>query len=425
MTGGKDHFDELETRDPAAREAALMAALPGQIADAKAKAPAFAEILKGVDPQAVTDRAALAGLPVTTKVDLLARQAAAPPFGGLAAAGIEAGPGGLQRLFASPGPIYEFETSRADYWRGARALFAAGFRAGEVVHNCFSYHLTPGGWILDSGLRALGCVVVPAGVGNTEAQLQAIAQFRPAGYTGTPDFLKVLLDAGAEQGIDCTSITKALVSGGALFPSLRQEYRERGVAVLQSYATADLGVIAYESAADEGMILDEQLIVEIVRPGTGDPLPAGEVGEVVVTTLNPDYPLIRFATGDLSAILAGLSPCGRTNARLKGWLGRADQTTKIKGMFVHPGHVAQVVKRHPEVARARLVVTRSGAADVMTLRCELAEGADETLAGRDALAGAIAETLQAVCKLKGAVALEAPGSLPNDGKVIEDARDYG
>ncbi len=418
MTGGRDHFDELETRDPAAREAALMAALPGQIADAKAKAPAFAEILNGVDPQAVTDRAALAGLPVTTKADLLARQAAAPPFGGLAAAGIEAGPGGLQRLFASPGPIYEFETSRADYWRGARALFAAGFRAGEVVHNCFSYHLTPGGWIMDSGLRALACVVVPAGVGNTEAQLQAIAQFRPAGYTGTPDFLKVLLDAGAEQGVDCASITKALVSGGALFPSLRQEYAERGVAVLQSYATADLGVIAYESAADGGMILDEQLIVEIVRPGTGDPLPAGEVGEVVVTTLNPDYPLIRFATGDLSATLAGQSPCGRTNARLKGWLGRADQTTKIKGMFVHPGQVAQVVKRHPEVVRARLVVTRAGEADVMTLRCEVTGGADETLAG------AIAESLRAVCKLKGEVALEAPGALPNDGKVIEDARDY-
>ncbi len=418
MTGGKDHFDALETRDPAAREAALMAALPGQIAHAKAKAPAFAEILKGVDPQAVTGRAALAELPVTTKADLVARQAAAPPFGGLAA--VE--PGGLQRLFSSPGPIYEFETGRADYWRGARALYAAGFRAGEVVHNCFSYHLTPGGWMLDSGLRALGCVVVPAGVGNTEAQVQAIAQFRPAGYTGTPDFLKVLLDAAADHGIDCASITKALVSGGALYPSLRQEYRDRGVAVLQSYATADLGVIAYESAADGGMILDEHLIVEIVRPGTGDPLPAGEVGEVVVTTLNPDYPLIRFATGDLSALLAGPSPCGRTNARLKGWLGRADQTTKIKGMFVHPGQVAQVVKRHPEVVRARLVVTRAGEADVMTLRCELAEGAD---VGDAALGEAIAETLQAVCKLKGEVALEAPGALPNDGKVIEDARDYG
>ena len=346
-----------------------------------------------------------------------ARQTAAPPFGGLAAVGTGAG----QRLFASPGPIYEFETGRADYWRGARSLYAAGFRAGEVVHNCFSYHLTPGGWILDSGLRALGCVVVPAGVGNTEVQVRAIAQFRPAGYTGTPDFLKVLLDLGAEQGIDCSSITKALVSGGALFPSLRHEYRDRGVAVLQSYATADLGVIAYELAADEGMILDEHLIVEIVRPGTGDPVPEGEVGEVVVTTLNPDYPLIRFATGDLSAILPAQNPCGRTNARLKGWLGRADQTTKIKGMFVHPGQVAQVVKRHPEIVSARLVVARAGEADVMTLRCEVAEGAG---AGGDALAGAIAETPQAVCKLKGKVALEAPGTLPNDGKVIDDTRDY-
>jgi phenylacetate-CoA ligase len=415
MTGGTNHFDELETRDPAVREAALMAALPGQIAHAKATAPAFAQILGAVEPQAVTGRAALAGLPVTTKADLLARQSAAPPFGGFAAAG--AGADGLQRLFASPGPIYEFETARADYWRGARALYAAGFRAGEVVHNSFSYHLTPGGWILDSALRALGCVVVPAGVGNTEAQIQAIAQFRPAGYSGTPDFLKVLLDAGTEQGLDCSSITKAAVSGGALFPSLRQEYAERGVAVLQSYATADLGVIAYESGPDQGMIVDEQLIVEIVRPGTGDPVPEGEVGEVVVTTLNPDYPLIRFATGDLSAVLPGRSPCGRTNWRLKGWMGRADQTTKVKGMFVHPGQIAQVVKRHPEVAKARLVVARAGETDAMTLRCEVTGGGD-------ALAGAIAETLQAVCKLKGAVALEAPGALPNDGKVIEDARDY-
>ena len=414
MTTG-DHFDELETRDPAVREAALMAALPGQIAHAQATAPAFAEILAGVDPQAVTDRAALADLPVTAKADLMARQAAAAPFGGLAAVGM----GDFQRLFASPGPIYEFETARADYWRGARSLYAAGFRAGDVVHNCFSYHLTPGGWILDSALRALGCVVVPAGVGNTEAQVQAIAQFRPAGYTGTPDFLKVLLDAGAEHGIDCACITKALVSGGALFPSLREEYRGRGVAVLQSYATADLGVIAYESGADQGMILDEHLIVEIVRPGTGDPLPEGEVGEVVVTTLNPDYPLIRFATGDLSATLPGQSPCGRTNGRLKGWLGRADQTTKIKGLFVHPGQVAQVVKRHPEIVKARLVVARDGEADTMTLRCEVAEGTDETLAG------AIAGTLQAICKLKGEVALEAPGTLPNDGKVIDDTREYG
>jgi phenylacetate-CoA ligase len=415
MTGSTDHFDELETRDPAAREAALMAALPGQIAHAKATAPAVARILEDVDPAAVTGRAALAALPVTRKSDLIAGQSEAPPLGGFAAVA----PGAAARLFASPGPIYELETSRPDYWRTARALYAAGFRAGDVVHNCFSYHLSPGGWMLDAGLRALGCAVVPGGVGNSEAQAQAIAHIRPVGYAGTPDFLKVLLDAGAKLGLDCTSITKGAVSGGALFPSLRQEYRTRGVAVLQCYATADLGLIAYESGPDQGMIVDEQLIVEIVRPGTGDPVSEGEVGEVVVTTLNPDSPLIRFATGDLSAALPGQSPCGRTNSRLKGWMGRADQTTKVKGMFVHPGQIAEVVKRHPEVAKARLVVARAGENDAMTLRCEVAGGGD------DALAGAIAATLQAVCKLKGAVALEAPGALPNDGKVIEDARDYG
>jgi phenylacetate-CoA ligase len=414
MTGGMDHFDELETRDPAAREAALMAALPGQIGHAKATAPALARILEDVDAAAVTSRAALAALPVTRKSDLVAGQSEAPPLGGFAALA----PGAAARLFASPGPIFELETGRPDYWRSARALFAAGFRAGDVVHNCFSYHLSPGGWMLDSGLRALGCAVVPGGVGNSEAQAQAIAHIRPVGYAGTPDFLKVLLDTGAELGLDCTSITKGAVSGGALFPSLRQEYQARGVAVLQCYATADLGLIAYESGPDQGMIVDEQLIVEIVRPGTGDPVPEGEVGEVVVTTLNPDSPLIRFATGDLSAVLPGHSPCGRTNSRLKGWMGRADQTTKVKGMFVHPGQVAQVVKRHPEVAKARLVVARAGETDAMTLRCEVAGGGD-------ALAGAIAATLQAVCKLKGAVALEAPGALPNDGKVIEDTRDYG
>ncbi len=417
MTGTGDHFDDLETRDPEAREAALMAALPERIAHAKEAAPAFARILKDVDAAAITNRAALSQLPVTRKSELMAGQSEAPPLGGFAAVA----PGMAARLFASPGPAFELETARPDYWRSARALFAAGFRKGEVVHNCFSYHLSPGGWILDAGLRALGCAVVPGGTGNSEAQAQAIAHIRPAGYTGTPDFLKVVLDKGAELGLDCSSITKAAVSGGALFPSLRQEYQARGVAVPQSYATADLGVIAYESAADQGMIVDEHLIVEIVRPGTDDPVPEGEVGEVVVTTFNPDYPLIRFATGDLSAFLPGSSPCGRTNQRLKGWMGRADQTTKVKGMFVHPGQVAQVVKRHPEVVRARLVVARDGEADVMTLRCELAEGAG---AGNEALAGAIAETLQAVCKLKGQVALEAPGSLPNDGKVIEDARDY-
>jgi len=420
MTGTGDFYDDLETRDPAAREAALMAALPERIAHAKAKAPAFARILKDVDAAAVTSRAALAQLPVTRKSEIMAGQAQAPPLGGFAAVA----PGMAARLFASPGPVFELETARTDYWRSARALFAAGFRKGEVVHNCFSYHLSPGGWILDAGLRALGCAVVPGGIGNSEAQAQAIAHIRPAGYAGTPDFLKVVLDKGAELGLDCSSITKAAVSGGALFPSLRQEYQARGVAVLQCYATADLGVIAYESAVDEGMIVDEGLIVEIVRPGTGDPVPEGEVGEVVATTLNPDYPLIRFATGDLSAVLPGASPCGRTNLRLKGWMGRADQTTKVKGMFVHAAQVAEVVKRHPEVAKARLVVARDGEADVMTLHCEVA-GAESTGGGSNqALAGTIADSLQAVCKLKGEVRLVAPGALPNDGKVIEDARSY-
>jgi len=414
-----EHFDERETRDPEAREAALLAALPGQIAHAKNQAPAFAEILMDVDPPAVTGRAALARLPVTRKSDLMARQGAAPPLGGFSALA----PGAAARFFASPGAIYEAEAPRADVWRTARALHAAGFRVGDVVHNAFSYHLSPGGWMLDSGLRALGCTVIPAGIGNGEAQAQAIHHLRPVGYAGTPDFLKTLLDKGAELGLDCGSITKALVSGGALFPSLRQDYAGRGIAVLQCYATADLGLIAYETLADQGMIVDEDVILEIVQPGTGDPLPEGEVGEVVVTTLDPDYPLIRFATGDLSAVLPGPSPCGRTNTRLKGWLGRADQTTKVKGLFVHPAQVADVVKRHPEIARARLVVARRGESDVMTLRCELAAGpgAEATDAG---LAEAIAETLQAVCKLRGAVEIEPPGALPRDGTVIEDARSY-
>ena len=410
-----DYFDELETRAPEAREAALMAALPAQIAHAKAAAPAYATILAEVDPAAVTDRAALARLPVTRKTDLMERQAADPPFGGLAAQSKASSV--AARLFASPGPIYEFETARPGFWRLERALFAAGFRAGDIVHNCFAYHLTPGGWMMDGALRSLGCAVVPGGVGNTEQQVQAIAHLRPGGYSGTPDFLKVLLDKGEELGLDCSSITRALVSGGALFPALRQAYAERGVAVLQCYATADLGLIAYESEAREGMILDEEVIVEILRPGTGDPLAEGEVGEVVVTSLNPDYPLIRFATGDLSALLPGRSPCGRTAPRIKGWMGRADQATKVKGMFVQPAQVAAVLKRHGEIARARLVVTRQDDSDAMTLQCEVAR-ADE------GLKAAIAASLQDACKLKGAVELVDPGSLPNDGKVIDDQRSY-
>jgi len=412
-----EYFDDLETRGPAAREAALMAALPGQIAHAKKNAPAYARLLAEVDPDAVTDRAALAKVPLTRKSELIARQAEAPPFGGFNAIA----PGAAARICVSPGPIFELAPSRADYWGCARALFAAGFRRGEIAHNAFSYHLTPGGWILDAGLRALGCVVVAAGVGNTENQVEAIARLKPAGYCGTPDFLKVLLDKGRELGLDCSSIKKALVSGGALFPSLRAEYAERGVAVLQAYATGDLGTIAYESGADHGLIVNEGLILEIVRPGTGDPVPEGEVGEVVVTTLGAEAPLIRFATGDLSALLPGLSPCGRSNARLKGWMGRADQTTKVKGMFVHPEQIAAVLKRHPEVAKARLVVGRASEVDTMTLHCEIANKGG---AGHDTPAAAIAETLREVTKLKGAVEVHPPGTLANDGKVIEDARSY-
>ena len=409
------YFDDRETRGAEEREAALMAALPRQIGHAQQQTTGFAKLLAGVDPDAVTSRAALVALPVTRKSDLIEAQKTAPPFGGLAAAAPE-------RVFASPGPIYEFQTARPGFWRVERALHAAGFRAGDLVQNCFAYHLTPGGWMLDGGLRALGCGVIPAGVGNSEQQVQAIAHFRPVGYSGTPDFLKVLLDKAAELDLDVSSITRALVSGGALFPSLRQDYAERGVTCLQCYATADLGLIAYETpgpdgAVGPGMVLDEDILLEIVRPGTGDPLPEGEVGEVLVTTLNPDYPLIRFATGDLSAILPGTSACGRTNQRIKGWMGRADQATKVKGMFVQPTQVAAVLRRHPEILKARLEVTRVGESDAMTLLCESAQ--DDA-----ALAEAVARSLQDACKLKGAVRLVAPGSLANDGKVIDDQRSY-
>jgi len=413
-----EHYDTLETRSPEEREAALFAALPAHIAYTKAHAPGYGRLLAAVDPRAVVDRAALARLPVLRKAAVAALQAEAPPLGGLATH--PAGQSG--RLFTSPGPIYEPEGRDSDYARLARALFAAGFRAGEVVHNTFAYHLTPGGWIMDAGARALGCAVIPAGVGNTEQQIAAIRQLKPTGFAGTPDYLKVLLDKAAEAGQDLSSIRRALVSGGALFPSLRQEYRERGVACFQCYATAELGLIAYESAdadggANPGMLVDEALILEIVRPGTGDPLPPGEVGEVVVTNFNPLYPMVRLATGDLSALMHEPSPCGRTAPRIKGWMGRADQTTKVKGMFVHPSQIAEVVKRHPEILKARLEVTRENEQDVMTLTCEV-ETQDP------ARAGAIAEALAQITKLKGQVVLAKAGSLPNDGKVIDDQRTY-
>ena len=416
------HLDALETRAPEVREAALMAALPSQIAHAQKNSAALAEILKGIDAAQVTSRDALARLPVTRKHELLARQQALraqDPFGGFSTIGWKGmvRSAGVRRVYQSPGPIYEPEGHAPDYWRAARAMAAAGFEAGDLVHNCFSYHLTPGAWIMESGAHALGCAVIPGGVGNTEQQLAAVADLRPVAYSGTPSFLKILIEKATEAG-QKLSITKALVSGEACPPSLRDWFTQQGVAAYQCYATADVGLIAYETAAREGLVIDEGVIVEIVRPGTGDPVADGEVGEVVVTVLNPDYPLIRFGTGDLSAILPGTCPTGRTGQRIKGWMGRADQTTKIRGMFVHPGQVAEIVKRFPELTKARLVVTGEMANDQMALHVETAQLTDEGLKGR------VSEAVRDVTKLRGEVHLVAQGTLANDGKVIEDARSY-
>ncbi|MEO7549179.1 MAG: AMP-binding protein [Ramlibacter sp.] len=412
-----EFFDALETRNPAEREAQLMAALPVQVAHAQKSAPAFAAILAGVDAAAVGNRAALARLPVMRKHELLDLQKAArarDAFGGFST--LLRGPG-MPRVFASPGPIYEPEGNTRDYWRAGRAMYAAGFRPGDLAHNAFSYHMTPGAFIMESGLHAVGCTVFPAGVGQTEQQLQAIAELRPEGYTGTPSFLRILVEKATESGSDISSIRKGLVGGEAFPPSLRDWFTGHGMAIYQSYATADLGLIAYETSAREGLVLDEGVIVEIVRPGTGDPVVEGEVGELVVTALNPGYPLIRFGTGDLSAILAGPCPSGRTNTRIKGWMGRADQTTKIRGMFVHPAQVADIARRFPEVLKARLVVSGEMANDTMTLKVE----ASSTPHGLDTRIG---EAIRDVTKLRADVQLLEPGSLPNDGKVIEDARSY-
>ena len=405
-----DHYDTLETRDPAMREAELFSRLPDVLRKAMA-ASGYAERLRGIDPARVTSRTALAYLPVLRKADLPAQHKAAPPFGGF----VGGRPGSFGRLFTSPGPIFEPEPAHADPWRGARALFAAGFRPGDVVLNTFSYHLTPGGFIFDTAARALGCAVIPAGPGNTEAQFELIEAYRPIGYCGTPDFLKILLDAAASAGRDVASIKRATVSGAAFPKSLQAEIRSRGVDAYQAFGTADLGLIAFETPAREGMVVNEDLILEIVRPGTGDPVAEGEVGEIVVTSLDPDHPWIRLAIGDLTAALPGPSPCGRTNRRIKGWMGRADQTTKVKGMFVRPEQIAEIAKRHPGLGRLRLVVTRDGETDVMTLRCEC-RSPDKAL--RDQ----VATTLRVVTKLGGGVELLTPGSLPNDGKVISDER---
>ncbi|WP_343292942.1 AMP-binding protein [Vandammella animalimorsus] len=411
------NLDSLETRAPQEREQALLAALAAQVANAQRRSAASADILQGVDASAITSRQALAQLPVTRKYELLERQKAQRAqdlFGGFSAIGF--GPA-MRRVFASPGPIYEPEGVAVDYWRMSRALRAAGLQTGELVHNSFSYHFTPAGSMMETGAHALGCTVFPAGTGQTEQQAQAIAELRPAAYAGTPSFLKLLVEKAQAMGLDIGSLKKALVSGEAFPPSLREWLQQHGIEGYQCYATADLGLIAYETEAREGLVLDEGVIVEIVRPGTGEPVPEGEVGEVVVTTLNPDYPLIRFGTGDLSAVLPGQCPTGRTNTRIKGWMGRADQTTKVRGMFVHPAQVAEIARRYPQVQKARLVVSGAMASDQMQLLVETTE----TSGG---LAGQIADTIREVTKLRGEVQLVPPGSLPNDGKVIEDARSY-
>ena len=408
-----EFYDSLETRDPEVRERELFAALPKHLKQAATRSSFLQQQLQEVEVDSIDSREALAKLPVLRKSELSELQKSSPPFGGLTAFDPES----LLRIFASPGPIFEPETTRADSWRMSRALYAAGIRKGMLVHNTFSYHFSPAGMMLESASAALGCAVFPAGVGQTELQVQAIERLQPQAYTGTPSFLKIILDAGSKSGADLSSLERGLVSGEALPPSLRAEIADQGVRLLQAYATADIGLIAYESEAMEGLILDEGVIVEIVQPGTGDPVAKGEVGEVVATVFNPDYPLLRFATGDMSMVMEGQSPCGRTNTRIKGWMGRADQTTKVRGMFVHPSQIAEIVKRFSEVNKARLVVSSKDHQDQMLLVCESTDHSDEfnlsvTIAARE------------ICKLRADVSFESPGALPVDGVVIEDARTY-
>ena len=412
-----DFFDSLETRDPQQRERDLMARLPELVARAQA-APGWARILNGVKASDVTSRKALAQLPVTRKSDLKELQHADAPFGGLTTTPMRQ----MRHLFMSPGPIFDPEGQSQDWWRFGRPMSALGLRAGHIVQNCFSYHFTPAAFMAEGAAARIGCPVIPAGSGQTEMQVQAMVELKPDAYVGTPSFLKIIIEKAQEMGADISSVQRALVGAEALPPSLRKWLQDNGVRnVLQMYGSADVGNIAYETQTDgqvnPGMILDEDLILEIVRPGTGDPVAEGEVGEVVLTSFNPDYPLIRFGTGDMSAVLTGISPCGRTNTRIKGWMGRADQTTKVRAMFVHPSQVAEVVKRYPQIAKARLVVTGEMANDMMTLHCEVDDPASVAVA-------AIVESIRDVTKLRGEVQLVARGTLPNDGKVIEDARKY-
>ena len=410
-----EFYDERETLPPGQRTEALTREILALIAHAKANAPAYTEILKDVEPDGLSSLEDLAALPLTRKSELMDLQGRTPPFGGLVA---DTG-SPLKHIFVSPGPIFEPQVTRRNYWRMARALYAAGVRRGSIVHNSFSYHLTPAGAMLNSGCHALEAAVVPGGVGNTDLQLETIVQLKPDAYCGTPSFLGILLEKAVESGEDIRSINKALVSGEAFLPAQRELFQSNGITAVQCYATADVGLIAYESSSDSAMIVDEDVFLEIVRPGSGDPVPDGEVGEVVVTALNPDYPLIRFATGDLSAVLPGASPCGRTNRRIRGWMGRADQTAKVRGMFIHPSQVSRIARRHPEVGRARLVIDYVNDGDNMILLCEC-----DAANVQDGLSEAIAQSIRDLCKVRGEVSLVAPDSLPNDGVVIEDRRSY-
>lgn len=413
MGQSSEHYDARETRSPEEREAELLRRLPVQVAHAKSHAPAYTALLSSVEPQETDTREALAQLPIIRKSELMELQKKQPPFGGLTT--LE--PGRLAKVFSSPGPIYDPESRADDYWRFSRALFAAGFRTGDLIQNCFSYHFTPAASMTEGGAASLGCAVIPAGVGQTEMQAQTMADLRPVGYVGTPSFLKIILEKGDELGMDLSSLKRGIVSAEPFPPSLQELFAGRGIDVYECYASADVGMIAYQTPAREGLVIEEDILVEIVRPGTGDPVTEGEVGEVVVTTFNETYPLLRFATGDLSAIMPGTSPCGRTNKRIKGWMGRADQTTKVKGMFVHPSQIAEVLRRHPQITKGRLVVAQEGSRDSMTLKCEI-ESPD-----RD-LTAAIEESIQSICKLRGTVEFVAPDTLPNDGKVIEDIRTF-
>lgn len=412
-----NYYDQFETRESAKRQAQLLEAIRAQLGHAQKNAPAYAATLAKLDPSSLSSLDAIADLPITRKSDLLQKQKLQPPFGGLSAVK----PGDLRYVFASPGPIYEPETTRPDYWRLARAAYAAGIRKGDLIHSAFSYHLTPAGSMVDCAARTLGCAVIPAGVGQTDMQIEAIVALKPKAYIGTPSFLKIIIEQAAKAGADISSLKLALVSGEAFPNSTREFLADHGVKALQCYASADLGMIAYESSAQSGLIVDEGVYLEIVRPGTGDPVPEGEVGEVVVTTLNPDYPLIRFATGDLSAIASGVSDCGRTNTRIKGWMGRADQTTKVRGMFVHPEQIAKLVKHHPQLSKARLLIDWRDGQDQMVLKCELQ---DSQARASDDLKRALEASLREYCKLRGEIELLSAGSLANDGIVIEDVRKY-